>query len=403
MATDEEPMEAPPPEPPVEPQPLGDPPVPTPTGEVYLQLAPEQQMELTRLVNPTFPLSTPDDLNTFVQRARLLLASMASTSHEQGMNFVGQLQGSYEDLRQRAVELGGENERLNGWVDRLISDPGTPNPRRREKVPDPEKFSGNGGTGKFDAWMSGMSIKFNIDHDRFTNEDHKLAYLYGHLDGSAKQLLRPYFQIDGVIKLRDTKEAFALLKQHYEDPDRLKTAEFEIRKLRQKDGTFSAYLANFTRLAAELEWNDQAKLSQIREGLSNELKTALVYREVPDGYDDFIALCMKQDNQIRMHQLEKSRRFPRGLPTPTVVPSSSSGPEPMDLSATNTQSTPRGPLSTQERLRRVEKGLCLYCGNSGHLIRECTLAPKRPSVSGASTTTTVSSPSASVSALPKNV
>ncbi|KAJ1175913.1 hypothetical protein NDU88_001198 [Pleurodeles waltl] len=40
--------------------------------------------------------------------------------------------------------------------------------------------------------------------------------------------------------------------------------------------------------------------------------------------------------------------------------------------------TARGPLSASEKEDRRKKGLCLYCGSAGHLLRTCPVRPPRP-------------------------
>ncbi|KAJ1132756.1 hypothetical protein NDU88_011059 [Pleurodeles waltl] len=57
------------------------------------------------------------------------------------------------------------------------------------------------------------------------------------------------------------------------------------------------------------------------------------------------------------------------------VPSEASPPptqEPMQIDPI------RGPLTESEREDRRQKGLCLYCGKAGHLIRSCPVRPSRP-------------------------
>ena len=42
--------------------------------------------------------------------------------------------------------------------------------------------------------------------------------------------------------------------------------------------------------------------------------------------------------------------------------------------------TPKGPISQQEKSRRITEGLCLYCGESGHLRVDCPKKPKPESI-----------------------
>lgn len=59
---------------------------------------------------------------------------------------------------------------------------------------------------------------------------------------------------------------------------------------------------------------------------------------------------------------------------PTYSNSGYTGPAPMDLSAA------RRNLTDEERRHRMAKGLCLYCGGAGHMLRECPnrKSPRQP-------------------------
>ncbi|OLY79938.1 hypothetical protein AYI68_g5978 [Smittium mucronatum] len=46
---------------------------------------------------------------------------------------------------------------------------------------------------------------------------------------------------------------------------------------------------------------------------------------------------------------------------------------PMEIYAV--QIRPRGPLSFEEKNRRMQNGLCLYCGSEGHIVKECRICP----------------------------
>src|SRR5690606_33397785 len=203
---------------------------------------------------------------------------------------------TYANLYASYEEQGQSLTRPEKVVDALPAASASGNSSvRREKIPDPVLFSGEGGQKAFDEWLASMVIKFDIASDRFDRNRHKLAYLFGRTEGAAKQLLKPCFSSDASIALDNVESAYKILRQHFEDPDRIRTAEFEIKRLRQRNSPFSEYLSQFTRLAAELNWNDEAKLSLLREGISQELKQALLYCDVPDNYDGFVALCMKRD------------------------------------------------------------------------------------------------------------
>lgn len=68
----------------------------------------------------------------------------------------------------------------------------------------------------------------------------------------------------------------AILERAFGDPDPIGIATRALRNLKQRN-TVSTYVAEFSRLAAEVAWNDQAKLNQFNKGLSYELEQALIY------------------------------------------------------------------------------------------------------------------------------
>lgn len=53
----------------------------------------------------------------------------------------------------------------------------------------------------------------------------------------------------------------------------------------------------------------------------------------------------------------------------------------MEIDATRI-SRQRGPLSQAEKDRRRREGLCLYCGNSGHVANDCPNKGKKTGNSG---------------------
>ena len=50
----------------------------------------------------------------------------------------------------------------------------------------------------------------------------------------------------------------------------------------------------------------------------------------------------------------------------------------MELNAqSKPRSGPRGPLTTVGRQRRLDHGLCLYCGGPGHIADSCPVLARR--------------------------
>ena len=158
------------------------------------------------------------------------------------------------------------------------------------------------------------------------------------------------------------------------------------------DPAVSQYAVDFCILAAECGWDERALQGIFVKGLSEELKDELAARDETSSLDELISLATRLDNRLRERRRERAARLrppyspspswsarpPALSPPPPGPPTSSGSPsapssrpsteEPMQLGRTR--------LSQVERLRRRRLGLCIYCGQAGHLLAQCPVLPK---------------------------
>ena len=66
-------------------------------------------------------------------------------------------------------------------------------------------------------------------------------------------------EANGHIKLLDLQTLLIKLKQAYDDPNRVRTVNREIRQLCQKNNSFAFYLADFQRIMADISWNEPSQ------------------------------------------------------------------------------------------------------------------------------------------------
>lgn len=163
------------------------------------------------------------------------------------------------------------------------------------------------------------------------------------------------------------------------DPDETRSAAHKMRELKQRRSA-AEYVAEFRELVAILGWTEEAQLRhQFYQGLKDHVKDDLSTRDDPTSLDALITLAIKIDNRHYTRSLEKkessghSNPRPAPRPQPRVEPTPSLPPPPvtqqyipMDLSATNSRR-----ISAQERKRRFDNQLCLYCGQAGHRKSAC--------------------------------
>ena len=229
--------------------------------------------------------------------------------------------------------------------------------------------------------MTQLRIKLNINKDHYPTEQSKLAYALSRLKEKALEQLQPYLERDGNIALADMDAFYTKLQFAFGDPDRKATAQRELRLLRQKNKEFYLYLSDYQRLVPDTGFDDEAKRSILLDGLSDELKSALITVDLPAPLDDTIQVLQKIDNRFRSVQASLRKPFSYGASRSSSAPSTpsapniktSSGPTTPAPRSTHTPSSDsdvmdlstsrrRGPITPAERSRRMNEGLCMYCG-----------------------------------------
>lgn len=114
------------------------------------------------------------------------------------------------------------------------------------------------------------------DAAKFPNDQHRLAYVYGLLDGEAKSQIEPYVLPDR-INLANIAALTTILDCTFGDPDPVGTATRALRDLKQGNSTLSSYTAEFSRLAADIPLDARAKLDYFEDALAHRIKEALIY------------------------------------------------------------------------------------------------------------------------------
>ena len=94
----------------------------------------------------------------------------------------------------------------------------------------------------------------------------------------------------------------------------------------------------------------------------------------PQTLNKAISQAVRCDNRLFQRRQDRhswsapiSRTYPSsGIKAAHVARVSSQEPEDMQIDAVKF-----GPLTAQEKKRRLDEGLCLYCGHSGHKAISC--------------------------------
>ncbi len=139
-------------------------------------------------------------------------------------------------------------------------------------------------------------------------------------------------------------------------------------ELRQGERTVTDYSIEFRTLAAECGWNSEAQWDMFLYGLSDVIKDEIYSLDLPTGVDKLIDLAIRVDTRLRRRGQQTFRGlpvFPQGHFSSVSDEAVFSHPNPEHMQMG------RSRLSQQEKRRRRERGLCLYCGAAGHTALQC--------------------------------
>ncbi|KAI2651025.1 Transposon Tf2-11 polyprotein [Labeo rohita] len=129
----------------------------------------------------------------------------------------------------------------------------------------------------------------------------------------------------------------------------------------------------FRTLAAASGWNERALVTSFRQGLESNLRLMLALYDDTIGLERFIQLALRCSARVTAYSQHPTSTTTLNPCPPEIHHPPEPSSEPMQLD--NHRLTPREPQ------RRITMGLCLYCGQSDHLIKDCPRRPPRPVMS----------------------
>ncbi len=150
-------------------------------------------------------------------------------------------------------------------------------------------------------------------------------------------------------------------------------------KLRQGDRSVTDFSIEFRTLAAECRWNSEAQWDMFFHGLADYVKDEIYALELPTSLDGLVSLAIRVDARLQQRG-QRARRASADnrldhLPIPyRDADIGFAEPEPMQMG--------RPRLSLEEKWRRRNEGLCLYCGAAGHIAAQCPVKARETAVKG---------------------
>uniref|UniRef100_A0A3B3SA72 CCHC-type domain-containing protein n=1 Tax=Paramormyrops kingsleyae TaxID=1676925 RepID=A0A3B3SA72_9TELE len=227
----------------------------------------------------------------------------------------------------------------------------------------PEKYDGN--PDHCQAFLMQCGLYVEEHPERFVEETAKVRFVISLLTGCARDWATALWMDDSPLldSARDFQQAFKGIFNHPAVGRSLGERLFDVK---QGPRTVAEFALEFQTIAAVFRWPDEVLRILYRRALNPEVQDELTSRGATLSFEEYIGLSVTIDNSVR----ERRRRRPclATVPTPPAVAEGPS--EPMQLG--------HAPLSIAERRRRVNEGLCMYCGEAGHVLRTCPIRPSHP-------------------------
>ena len=231
----------------------------------------------------------------------------------------------------------------------------------------PEKFDGT--RSKFRGFLQQVKLYLRLHPFQYPDGFTQVGFIGALLSGSALSWFAPLMEKDSRI-LYDLNAFLEAFTATFGESDRERVAETKLVSLRQGSRSATTYAAEFQNLACDVDWNDKALINQFRYGLRDNVKDLLLTMPKAESLEQFIAQAIACDNRL-FERRQEQRLGWRGTSqvmtaTPKFSETSSSRPEPMQIDTVRFK-----PLTEQEKTRRRQEGLCLYCGEARHTAQHC--------------------------------
>lgn len=295
-----------------------------------------------------------------------------------------------ENTRLGDVEMDIPSQSMEEIV-RLLAQQALDRGRPKHMLPHPKPYTHEDKT-QFPQFRTLLIAKLRTDGDAIGDENNRVWYAFGRLEGKAATRIHPWVQAHQDDPIRFT--AANLLQQMtlaFENPNAEAEAETRLATMRQKNRPLGEFISDFDQTlltAGAHTWNNAQKCIRLRHAVREDLQDIMIGKDVPDDYEDLCRYLLRTDHQIRERQLfRRMDRQNASVPpnmAPTATTSTGTGSagssQAMDWEPSANKSRTRRAawVSGDEIGRRRKEDRCLRCGAGGHMIKECPYAPARP-------------------------
>ena len=301
-------------------------------------------------------------------------------------------------LNDRMTLMGSEiGTALNNMLTELalLKAPGAVQPNPQELPPQPSPPMGDatplethlvapppfdGDLERCAGFLSQCALIFRFHPRRYPTDAHKVAYIISLLRGQALQWVTTLEANDSPL-LSDYSSFRETFRRMFQHPTKGRDCASRLMEIKQGARSVAVFTLEFRLLAAQVPWNDHFLRAAYRRGLNHEIKDEIMHSQ-PADLEALVDLALLTDDRIQDRRADRHRapaptRPAPGIPGPTT-PRSAPGSSPLSPATGEPMEIGRNRLSPAVREARMKNRLCLYCGESNHMIRSC---PSRPNAS----------------------
>lgn len=316
----------------------------------------------------------------FESQARQIseLASQQSNSMAQQANSMAMLADRIAQMEERGLQ---ESTAAPYDARTPAENPSSQDDVRRPKpsLPHTKEFDGTD-LALYAQFRGLLEAKLRIDGKSIGGTEEQVWYGFGRLTGTAAKRVYPWITFAQQTNQLTVQKLFEQMDIAFLDPRTKAKAIAKLNKTKQGTVPFLEYLTEFDRLLLEAQgwgWDSEIKKGYLKTALSTKLLTGLIGTEEKDSYEEFCAQLRRISDQ--QEEVREKLTWRTGYKTREISPRMTPAPvasDQMDWERTTTQiaathaEEPRW-ASPEEIERRRRERLCLRCGKSGHMVRDC--------------------------------